>query len=125
MNVQRRIRRMAFKRNMLLTTAKLAPDWWSLRLHNPVFVIGCARSGTTVLSQWLDSHADVANLSEANDIWDPSGYPYARSRNGRESPPSWINPETYTERWWKDNQNRQTEIRAIFAVYQTLKRAEV
>jgi len=116
---------MAFKRNLLLRTAKLAPDLWAVRLHQPVFVIGCARSGTTVLSEWLDRHADVANLSEANDIWDPSGYPYAKSQNGRKSPPIWIDPDSYTARWWQDNQGRQTEIRSIFAVYQTFKRARV
>ncbi|MBA3871147.1 MAG: sulfotransferase [Anaerolineae bacterium] len=116
---------MGIKRDLLLNTAAIAPNWWSSRLQNPVFIVGCARSGTTILSEWFHHHYDVANLSEANDIWDPSGYPWASSSYGKDSPPIWIDPEAYTARWWRDNERRQTKTRAIFGVYQTVKRAKV
>lgn len=116
---------MGIKRDLLLSTAAIAPNWWASRLRNPVFILGCARSGTTILSEWFHHHYDVANLSEANDIWDPSGYPWASSPNGKTSPPIWIDPEAFTARWWRDNERRQTAIRAIFGVYQTAKRAKV
>ncbi len=116
---------MSSKRTLLLYTARLAPKWWSARLRNPVFVIGCGRSGTTVLNQWLAYHPDIADLSEANDIWDPLGYPWAHSVNGRKSPPIWVDPNAYTARWQDDNQDRSGEIRAIFGAYQALKRRKV
>lgn len=96
-----------------------------IAIKKPNFIVGCARSGTTILSKWFHHHPDVANLSEANDIWDPTGYPWASSTNGRSSPPIWINPEAHTARWWQDNASRQTTIRAVFGVYQTLKYAKV
>jgi len=116
---------MSSKRKLLLYTAKLAPNWWAARLHNPFFVIGCGRSGTTILSEWLDCHLDIADLSEANDIWDPLGYPWARSPNGRKSAPLWVDPDAYTARWWADNHERGKEIRAIFGTYQTLKHRRI
>lgn len=116
---------MGIKRDLLLSTAAIAPDWWASRLQNLVFIIGCARSGTTILSEWFQHHYDVANLSEANDIWDPNGYPWASSLNGRKSAPIWIDPEGFTARWWQDNERRQTTIRAVFSVYQSVKRAKV
>lgn len=116
---------MGIKRELLLNMAARVPHWWAARLRNPIFIIGCARSGTTILSEWFQHHRDVANLSEANDIWDPTGYPWASSPNGKNSPPIWIDPDAFTARWWQDNEHRQVEIRAIFSVYQTTKRAKV
>lgn len=116
---------MGLSRNLLIAVASLAPSWWASRLHHPVFVIGCGRSGTTALSNWLDSHPNIANLSEANDLWDPLGYPWGSSPNGRKSPPVWIDPEAYTARWWADNQDRGEAIRAVFGAYQTIRHAQV
>lgn len=114
---------MGFKRQMLLRVAGAAPGFWSSQLRNPVFVIGCARSGTTLLNDLMARHRDIAALSEANDVWDPSGYPWHRS--ARETPPIWLDPAAHTARWWRDAQPRQREIRAIFGVYQALLRKPV
>ena len=40
-------------------------------LERPIFMIGCPRSGTTVAVELFARHPDVANLSEAQEIWDP------------------------------------------------------
>jgi len=75
----------------------------ALYLRNPIFIIGSARSGTTLLAQLIGSHRDVAHWSEANTVWDPVLYP-ARLVNG--------------QGWWQDNEPRQKEIKAIFGGYQ-------
>lgn len=44
------------------------------RLERPIFMIGSARSGTTVSVRLFARHPDVSNLSEAPEIWDPWHY---------------------------------------------------
>ena len=41
------------------------------RLERPIFMLGCPRSGTTVAVDLFARHPDIANLSEAQEIWDP------------------------------------------------------
>ena len=115
--------RFLTRRTLLLLAAKTLPQYWAARLHNPVFIIGSARSGTTVLTELLSFHRDIADLSEANDVWDPTGYPWSES--SRETPPLWIDPIAHTQRWWRDTEPRQQELRAIFGAYQTLLRKKV
>lgn len=43
-------------------------------LDRPVFVIGCPRSGTTLLTELLSAHPRLANYSEAGHIWDPKEF---------------------------------------------------
>lgn len=108
------------KRAGLKALARTRPGLWASKLRNPFFLIGCARSGTTLLAELLSFHRDVLNFSEANDIWDPRGYPWWRSR--RETPPIWADPEAFTARWWRDTKPRGQEIAAMFGVVQWLTR---
>ncbi len=102
------------------TLAKVYPDFWACQLRNPVFLIGCFRSGTTLLTKLLGMHRDIANWSEANEILDPKWYPW-RPANSNLAPLEY-DPVAATTRWWNDNQSRQKEIQAIFGVYQWLQR---
>lgn len=111
---------MSWKKAVLLQASKIAPGVWSKRLRNPVFILGCARSGTSLLDTLLGDHRDFARLSEANDVWDPSGYPWYRS--ALQTPPVWVDPAAYTARWWRENEPRQREIRAYFGLYQSIRR---
>ncbi|MFX0203680.1 MAG: sulfotransferase [Candidatus Hodarchaeota archaeon] len=43
-------------------------------LEKPVFIIGCGRSGTTILGQLLSQHTRLAYLNEPRDLW-IQGYP--------------------------------------------------
>jgi hypothetical protein len=88
-----------------------------------VFIIGCSRSGKSILGRLLDRHRDVAELSEANNIWDPTGYPWYAS--GQETPPIWVDPEAYTRRWWRDTRSQQQAIRATFGAYLFIRRKRV
>lgn len=38
------------------------------RLHRPIFVVGCSRSGTTIFMDWFKQHADLCNWSEAAQV---------------------------------------------------------
>jgi hypothetical protein len=99
-----------------LLMARLFQGALGAKLRNPLFILGCARSGTTLLMELLSHHADIANLSEANDIWDPSGYPWRFSKH--ETAPIWVDPVRYTDRWRRDNQSRLKTIRSVFGAYQ-------
>jgi hypothetical protein len=54
-------------RGLLRLGAQLLPGTGAL--IRPVFIIGCGRSGTTVLGQVLGRHAQLAYLNEPRDIW--------------------------------------------------------
>ena len=41
---------------------------------NPVFIIGCGRSGTTILGNTLSNHPKIKYLNERRDLWHRS-YP--------------------------------------------------
>ncbi|MFX0201770.1 MAG: sulfotransferase [Candidatus Hodarchaeota archaeon] len=43
-------------------------------LDEPIFMIGCPRSGTSISVRLFATHHWVANWSEAGQIWDPTGY---------------------------------------------------
>jgi hypothetical protein len=62
--------------------------------RRPVFVIGMTRSGTSVLTRLLARTGALSNWSEANEMWDPAGYPWESDRVPR---PLWsVDPEGYT-----------------------------
>jgi Sulfotransferase family len=54
-------------RRLLRLAVQLLPD--SGALVRPVFIIGCGRSGTTVLGEVLGRHPQLAYLNEPRDIW--------------------------------------------------------
>lgn len=92
------------------------PAFFDRRVRNPIFVIGMAKSGKSLVCSLLRLHPDLAYWREANEIWDPSGYPWVRS--ARKTPPLWADPAAYTLRWWRDAQPRRHEIRATFGAFQ-------
>lgn len=99
---------------------KSMPGFFVDKLRNPIFLLGCFRSGTTLLSRLLGMHHEIANWAEANPIWNPQWHPW-RPMN-RDASPLEFDPVAFTERWWNDNQSRQQEIKAIFGAYLWLQR---
>jgi len=108
------------KKRLSLILAKCFQSYFANFLHHPVFIIGCGRSGTSLLARLLSKHPEIANWSEANEIWDPGWYP--RSLSDDNSPPLAFDPMVFTARWWEENCKRTNEIRAIFGAYQWLDR---
>jgi LPS sulfotransferase NodH len=66
------------------------------RVRNPVLIVGCGRSGTTLLRELLGAHRSIAAYpSEANELWHPSTYPWHRATV--DVPPIWTNPRQFTD----------------------------
>lgn len=108
---------MNYKHMAIAAIARLAPNFWARRICNPIFIIGTARSGTTLLVDLIGTHPEILNWSEANNVWDPTGHPTPPG-----TAPVWVDPYAYNERWWHHTQEhgRITMIPATFAVAQTL-----
>lgn len=84
----------------------------------PVFIIGCARSGTSVLKRVLGrQHGIVAFPGEANEWWHPNDYPWIEK--GSKLPPLWVDPRSFTNgslaSWPK---NHAARLKRMFRLYQ-------
>lgn len=105
---------------MAKSMARVAPSWSAGHLRHPAFIIGCARSGTTVLHTTLATHKEIAAYPlEANELWHPRAYPWFRSRLAL--PPMWADPHGYTA----ISSGQRTEaderfLRATFGAYQLI-----
>lgn len=44
------------------------------RVRNPVFIVGCSRSGTTLFAEIFGAHKDVCNVMDAAQVWDLDYY---------------------------------------------------
>lgn len=98
---------------------RLFPDLFAKRLKRPIFVFGCHRSGTTLTGRLIDLHRDVANWTEANEIWDPGWYPWCPQLQDKYYPIEY-DWRAFIARWEAENQGRHKEIRAILGAYQTI-----
>lgn len=59
---------------------------WGLYEHTPVFVLGMARSGTSLMEQILSSHSDVYGAGEIGDILSISNAISKKSSSGKPYP---------------------------------------
>lgn len=64
-------------------------------LRRPIFVIGAGRSGTRVFTHYLSMSSEIVNWTEANEMWDPVGFPWQADKVPRPFYP--INPQGYTD----------------------------
>jgi LPS sulfotransferase NodH len=105
--------------------AALAARALPARPERPVFLIGCARSGTSILKRRIALHPDVAGYpSEANHLWHPRSYPWVASDRTR--PPLWADPARFSALSlgdWDDAHGRR--IASEFGWYQRLWRKPV
>jgi hypothetical protein len=92
-----------------------------LRLRGPAFIVGCARSGTSVLRRVLARQADIGAFpGEANELWHPRYYPWTSSDHG--ASPLWQAPRAFTAASvasWPPGHDRR--IRRAFGLYRALR----
>lgn len=86
----------------------------------PTFIIGCARSGTSILKRTLAGHERIAAFpSEANHLWHPTAYPWVESDHSK--PPLWSDPSSFTKLSLADwSRGHADRLRREFAIYQRL-----
>lgn len=103
----------------------LRPSFFAERVERPHFIVGCGRSGTTMLNFLFNLHPEVANFpSEANHLWHPRLYPWHESTI--ESPPWWFDPVKFTEISLAQRRaDDDLRLKATFGAYQTLTRRPV
>lgn len=79
--------------------AGIMPNYFSQKLKNPIFILGCNRSGTTLLVNTLATHPDIATYpGEANKLWHPQTFPWRYSIHKSVLPPLEVNPIEFTKR---------------------------
>jgi len=79
-----------------IRAGRLWPRLFTEELRRPVFIVGCGRSGTTLVAGLLDTHPEVAVYpTEANDLWHPGAYPWRRT--ALDTAPFLVDPKGFTE----------------------------
>lgn len=100
--------------------ARAFPERATRWLHDPVFIVGCGRSGTTLLRHVLDLHPHIAAFpTEADPLWHPRVLPWPSSKEP--VPPIWADPIAFTQislAGWPPEHGRR--LRAVFGAYQRM-----
>jgi hypothetical protein len=103
----------------------LAPRAFAARIRRPDLIVGCGRSGTTLLNHLFDDHPEVASFpSEANHLWHPRLYPWHTS--AADVPPFFVDGAAFTRaslvrRGVADD----LRLAATFGAYQAIRRRPV
>ena len=87
-------------------------------IFTPVFIIGCGRSGTTILGKTLSQHPQIKYLNERRDLWHSS---YPKFNIWAEDTK---NPVLFADK--KDvNHDKNTLLRKLFFREQVLGNAKI
>ena len=102
--------------------ARSAPEFAASGLRGPTFVIGCGRSGSTLLRRTLARHPDLAVYpSEGNELWHPALYPW--NGTDRKVKPLWVDPAEFTRASAaRRSASDVRRLKAIFGAYQRFRR---
>jgi hypothetical protein len=113
--------------SLLPRLARHLPGGLMPRVERPVFLLGCGRSGKTVLAELLGRHPDIALFpDEANFLWHPRLYPWRESDLRDRVPPIWFDPAAFTEKSIIARAPRDIDVlRTTFALYQRMRRRPI
>jgi hypothetical protein len=113
--------------NLLPRLVRAAPLLMPRAPRRPVFLLGCGRSGKTVLAELLGAHPQVALYpGEANDLWHPRLYPWRYSPHRDAVPPIWVDPLAFAAGSARVRTARDVRaLKATFGAYQMLARKPV
>ncbi len=102
--------------------ARVAPEYSARKLKNPYFLVGCGRSGTTLLGRTLGLHAEISLYpNEANRLWHPRAYPWKHSKLSAHTPPFGFDPRRFTQLSLEGRSPLETRrIGSCFGAYQSL-----
>lgn len=102
--------------------AGVAPGYFQGKLHNPHFIIGSARSGTSLLMKMLWLHPEICVYpDEADVLWHPQTYPYRSSPHIANLPPYWLDPGEFTAKSIEYRTESETRrLKAVFGAFQYL-----
>lgn len=100
------------------------PEFSQQQLRNPVFFVGCGRSGTSLLQHLLKAHRDIAVYpTEANELWFPQTYPWRSAKI--DVPVFWDDPYGFTEISLKQSSpSYERHLQAVFGAYQFMARGQ-
>ena len=114
-------------RSAAVGLARIAPDFFAGKLTNPYFIIGCPRSGTTLLLDSIANHYALAQYpGEANELWHPQTFPWMYSKHRDRIPPQEVDPEQFTRLSLEYRTPSEVRlIRASFGAYQLLRAKDV
>jgi hypothetical protein len=104
------------------TLAQTFPDFFEKRVQNPVFIIGCGRSGTTLMVDTLADHPQIANYpDEANELWHPQTFPWRNSKHKSTLPPIEVDSAKFTRLSLEYRTPAEVKhMRAVFGAFQTI-----
>lgn len=111
---------------LAIAFARIAPNYFSQKIRDPIFIIGCNRSGTTLLVNTLATHPELATYpGEANDLWHPQTFPWRYSAHKSDLLPLEVNPLEFTERSLKHRSPSEEErLKAVFGAFQYFMRRD-
>ena len=100
--------------------ADFYPSFCESKVKNPFFIIGCGRSGTSLLLKVLADRREIAAYpDEANNLWHPQAYPWHESKLS--IPAFWSEPYSFTRMSLQNRTEKDDrKIKAIFAIYQAI-----
>jgi hypothetical protein len=109
--------------NVLPRLVRLAPARLASLLRRPVFLVGCGRSGKTVVAELLGQHPGIARFpDEANHLWHPRLYPWRDSALKSVIPPMWVDPARFTLGSLDARTQRDVDVlRGTLGTYQALR----
>src|SRR3990172_7807033 len=75
-------------KNLSKRLARIAPDYFAGKIKNPFFIIGCNRSGKSLLASTLAYHRRIAVYPEEGlELWHPQTFPWLHSSHRDYLPP--------------------------------------
>ena len=107
-------------RHVYQTLSRLAPGFFARRLTNPCFLIGCPRSGTSLIDLLLATHPEIVSYpSEANDLWHPQAFPWRTMAVATDLPPIWKDAHGFTQfSLGKRTAREETHLQATLGAFQ-------
>ena len=114
-------------KNLSKRLARIAPDYFAGKIKNPFFIIGCNRSGKSLLASTLAYHRRIAVYPEEGlELWHPQTFPWLHSSHRDYLPPYVFDPKEYSLLSLKFRTPSQEKyLQSVFGAYQSIMMRQV